>query len=152
MRSMRGYEESLYYLGLTCRRLKEGLSLGLDPDLFEERFLDEIDFIDSVLDRIQASLLEETHLIQRKEYLHQLVLTRQLFRQTLREFRKAAAEGDSFPQKVELFDQLGQKNQERLDAVNQVLSAESEDNLAEEVITHEEMNILLGDSKPPLSR
>ncbi len=149
MKSMRGYEESLYFLGLTCRRLREGLSLGLDPELFQERFLDELDFIDSVLERIQSSLVEEQHLIQRKEYLHQMVLTRQLFKSLLHEFKRAARDGPQFDQKIELFEGLGKKNQERIDEVLEILSAEGDPVVSEELITHEEMNILLGDKPLP---
>lgn len=149
MKSMRGYEESLYFLGLMCRRLREGLTLGLDPELFQERFLDEIDFIDSVLDRIQVALVEEQHLIQKNEYLHQMVLTRQLFKSLLHEFKRVAMDGTMFTTKEDLFEALGKRNHDKIEEVLELLNTGATEPLSEELITHEEMNILLGDKPGP---
>jgi len=147
MKSLRGYEEGLYYMGLTCRRLKEGLALGLDPDLFEEHFLDEVDYIDSVFDRLQQSLLEEQHLIQRKEYSHQLILSRQIFHNLLNDMLRLSKEGLSFSQQGELIISLQNKNQSKIDEVIASFNLDKSEVSPEEVITHEEMNILLGETK-----
>lgn len=149
MRSLRGFEEALYFLSLTCRRLLEGLKLGLDPEFFEARFLDEVDFLDSILNRLEEALLAQTQLIQRKEYLHELLTTRQLFKEVLSEMLRQARDQTAFLGQIPMLQTLAQRNADRLDALAAEIDASPQGPGPSEVITEEEMGILLKDPDPP---
>ncbi len=142
---MQGYEESFFYLTLVIKRLAEGLRLGLDPQFFEERILDDADFLDSILLRLQTSLLEQTHLIQKDEYLHQLVMTRSQFCDVLSEMVRQAEKGGMFVKRLEdLRDILSRHQKENNQLLNQLETVGS-DLSAEEVISKQELAFLLQD-------
>lgn len=67
------YEEDLFYLTLLMKGLREGLKLSIDAEYFQDKFLADIRFVDSTLDKILATLRENPNLIRRAEYLYHLV-------------------------------------------------------------------------------
>jgi disulfide oxidoreductase YuzD len=67
------YEEDLFYLSLQMKGLREGLRLTVDADYFQDKFLADLRFVDTTLDKVLATLKENPNLIRRAEYLYNLV-------------------------------------------------------------------------------
>lgn len=149
MRSLQGFEEAFFYLSLSCKRLLEGLRLGLDAQFFEERLLDDADFMDSILFRIQKALDEHPNLIQRDEYKHQLVTTRALYLEVLAEMLRQADRGVMFTAKVPDLRDIHQRHQHEITETLTYLEAAGKDLSAEEVISRQEMAFLLNDDHDP---
>jgi len=73
------YEEDLFYLTLMMKGLREGLRLTVDAEFFQDKFLADLRFVDSTLDRILSTLKENPNLIRRAEYLYHLVKVESAF-------------------------------------------------------------------------
>jgi len=77
------YEEDLFYLTLLMKGLREGLRLTIDAEFFQDKFLADVRFVDSTLDRILGTLKDNPNLIRRAEYLYHLVKVQGTFLELL---------------------------------------------------------------------
>ncbi|MDR1126781.1 MAG: hypothetical protein LBL06_01510 [Treponema sp.] len=80
------FEDALYILNERIQILRDSLSLDLSPDLFYEKNLDDMDFIEKTLDILLKRLLEGTQILDRDEQLDNLSETEWQFSQVLTKF------------------------------------------------------------------
>ncbi|HCM27132.1 MAG: hypothetical protein A2Z99_11715 [Treponema sp. GWB1_62_6] len=66
------FEDDIFYISLIVRNLCDCLALDLDPDLFLERTVNEISFVERALDRMSIELIANDRLIERNEQLQNL--------------------------------------------------------------------------------
>jgi hypothetical protein len=66
------YEDNLFFLHSILRTIESGLRLDIDPELFRDKILEDVLFVDLMILRIYASLRENDYLIQRTAYLRSL--------------------------------------------------------------------------------
>ncbi|MDR0785594.1 MAG: hypothetical protein LBE74_06915 [Treponema sp.] len=80
------FEDTLYILNERIQILYDFLSLNLSEDLFHEKNMDDMDFIDKILDILLKNLMEDAYLLDRDEQLDNLSETEWQFSQVLTKF------------------------------------------------------------------
>ncbi len=94
MRNTIHYEEDLFYLTLLMKTLREGLRLPLDGEYFQTKFWEDLDFIGGTLDKLFLTLKENVNLIQRSEYLYNLVKAEDAYVEMITVALAAASPGE----------------------------------------------------------
>jgi hypothetical protein len=69
------FEDDIFYLQACIRLARDALALDLDPELFLDKSMGDLEFIDTTLARLLRELLENERLIERKEQLLNLAET-----------------------------------------------------------------------------
>jgi hypothetical protein len=138
------FEDNLFVLNIRIRMLRDLLVLDVDPELFLKKTLDDMDFIDTVLGSLIATLNDTTHLMDRDELFHNLYETAQYLLDTLANTFNSqgtisSAEIPLFRDKVIL---LQEHTLERIQTLETSLSA-CEPVSTEPVVSSDEMNELL---------
>ncbi len=77
------YEDDIFTLSLQVRCLQDMLKLEIDPDLFRDRILGDISWMDATIGRIYHSLREGSRYIKRKEHLRDLARLKGTFADAL---------------------------------------------------------------------
>lgn len=77
------FEDDIFYLNVLIRTLRDGIELDLDPELFLNRVVDDLTFVDAVATRLLAELTENERLIERNEQLLNLMEAEERFSETL---------------------------------------------------------------------
>jgi hypothetical protein len=73
------YEDDIFSLALQVRCLQDTLKLEVDPELFKERLLGDITWIDVTIGRLYTSLRESSLYVKRKEHLRELQKLKRAF-------------------------------------------------------------------------
>jgi hypothetical protein len=73
------YEDNIFYLTTLIRNLKNGTMLDIDADIFKDKFIEDILFINSGLQKIYKSLSRNAYLIRRNDYLRSLHRAKQSY-------------------------------------------------------------------------
>lgn len=73
------YENDTFYLKTYIRILSDALKLNIDSFMFAEKTLEDINFIEKVIDTIYTSLEENPHLIRRADHLLSVVEVKKYF-------------------------------------------------------------------------
>lgn len=138
------YEDDFFFLNLQMRLLREGFQLQVDADYFLDKILEDIRFLDSSLGRLLATLKENSKLIRRADYFHNLVKTETVFTELLSDLV-----GNQFsfcehlvPYHDELRARLEAHNNNVAEIRDLLKVLTAEDAEKEDVITQEELNLL----------
>jgi hypothetical protein len=83
MNKQENFEDSLYLLMNRIKLIRETLILDADPGLFSEKILEDIDFIDQIVDNLLSWLTENNRLINREELISNLAELEWEFTQVL---------------------------------------------------------------------
>jgi hypothetical protein len=67
MNKQTNFEDNIYILFPRIRLIRDLLVLDIDPELFLDKTMDDLEFIDHTLNTLQASLSENQRLIERDE-------------------------------------------------------------------------------------
>lgn len=73
------YEDDIFSLALQVRCLQDTLKLEVDPELFRERILGDIAWIESTVARLYQSLRESSQYVKRQEHLKELQKLKRAF-------------------------------------------------------------------------
>ncbi|MGD0725593.1 MAG: hypothetical protein ABSB63_08510 [Spirochaetia bacterium] len=73
------YEDDIFTLALQVRCLQDTLKLEVDPELFRERLLGDIAWIDATIGRLYQSLKESSLFVKRQEHLKELQKLKRAF-------------------------------------------------------------------------
>jgi hypothetical protein len=79
------FEDDIFLLMIRIRMIRDIITLDADPELFLEKTLDDICFIDQTLKTLLGELERNHHLIERDELLEQLSNTEGQFSQVLKD-------------------------------------------------------------------
>jgi hypothetical protein len=77
------YEDDIFTVALQVRCLQDALKLEVDPDLFRERIVADIGWIDSISNRLYQSLRESSLYVRRQEHLKELAKLKRAFTEAL---------------------------------------------------------------------
>jgi hypothetical protein len=77
------FEDDIFLLMIRIRMIRDIITLDADPELFLEKTLDDIYFIDQTLKTLLGELGRNHHLIEREELLEQLCDAEVQFSQVL---------------------------------------------------------------------
>lgn len=78
------FDDDLFFLQTMIKNIKDGLSLEIDLDYYADKIVEDIFFIDAILEKIFSALRENETLIRRTEYLKILSRTKKYFIEFLR--------------------------------------------------------------------
>jgi hypothetical protein len=73
------FEDNIFILNTRIRMIRDLLILDADPDIFLDKTLTDVDFIDAALGVLLRDLIENTHLIERNGQFYNLYETEQQF-------------------------------------------------------------------------
>ena len=79
------FEDNIFVLNLRIRMIQDLLILDTDAELFLQKTLDDLDFINSSLKTLLSNLRENYRLIERDEQFHNLAETERQFCEVLSE-------------------------------------------------------------------
>jgi hypothetical protein len=139
------YDDDIFFLTYTVKRLADGLKLELDPSLFLKKYLEEIDFLSRYIEFFLESLQSTKLKINRINYLKSVYKLNKLFIEML---NKILTEQVPFSQNLKTqFSRLAgikdshiEHEQAIKDALNVGRSPSAQDN---EALSEEEYRILL---------
>jgi hypothetical protein len=137
------FEDSIFIINTRIRMIRDMLLLDTDPDLFLEKTLDDVEFIDSTLSVLLEQLSSNKRFIERNEQFHNLAETDQLFAQVLSDLINgdSTISSGNFPVIRDRLTLLWNHTQERRKAVED--TAEPENAAMEPVVSSDELNELL---------
>jgi hypothetical protein len=73
------YDDNLFYLMSVTRTLRSGVQLEIDADFYLDKIVEDIFFIDRAIEQIHQTLKSNTYLINRREYLRQVMRAKRSF-------------------------------------------------------------------------
>ncbi|MDR1180075.1 MAG: hypothetical protein LBK44_06185 [Spirochaetales bacterium] len=73
------YSDNIFYLQTLIKTVRNGLSLEIDPEYFQDRLLEDILFLNVSLNKIYASLKANAYLIRKGDYLRSLLRAKRDF-------------------------------------------------------------------------
>jgi hypothetical protein len=93
------FEDNIFILELRIRVIQDMLALDPDPELFLDKTMDDIDFIDYALGTLLGNLIENTLLLEREEEFDSLHDLELLFGSVLLQLFEGgqAISSDAFP-------------------------------------------------------
>jgi hypothetical protein len=77
------YEDDIFTVALQVRCLQDALRLEVDPDLFRDRLMGDIAWIDSITGRLYQSLRDSSQHVKRTEHLRELSKLKRAFVEAL---------------------------------------------------------------------
>jgi hypothetical protein len=77
------FEDAIFIISARIRVIRDMLLLDADPDLFLEKTLDDVDFIDRTLSVLMEQLSDNKRFIERSEQFHNLAETEGVFAEVL---------------------------------------------------------------------
>jgi hypothetical protein len=77
------YEDDIFTLALQVRCLQDILKLEVDPELFKDRILADIGWLDATIGKLFASLREGALFVKRQEHLKELQKLKRAFTEAL---------------------------------------------------------------------
>jgi hypothetical protein len=77
------YEDDIFTMALQVRCLQDTLKLEVDPELFRDRILGDIAWIDATIRRLYQSLRDSSLYVKRQEHLKELAKLKRAFVEVL---------------------------------------------------------------------
>jgi hypothetical protein len=140
------FEDNIFILSTRIRMIRDLLILDADPDIFLDKTLTDVDFIDAALGVLLRELIENIHLIERNGQFYNLYDTEQLFLGVLWDMANGPGTVSVGPYPV-LRDKIVLMREhalERLKTIEEHLGSD-ETASSEPVVSSDELNELLRD-------
>ncbi|MDR1788566.1 MAG: hypothetical protein LBR16_08995 [Treponema sp.] len=142
------FEDTLFILMIRLRMIRDTLALDASPDIFLEKTLDDIRFIDRILEILLKYLAENQRLIERADFVKRLSEMEWHFSRLLNAFINGAGNlsGHLFPEagtQVTLMRSRGQERSKTLDSME--MNGDEAGKSEGPVVSSAEMNELLKD-------
>jgi hypothetical protein len=139
------FEDSIFIINTRIRIIRDMLFLDTDPDLFLEKTLDDVNFIDKTLAILMDQLSNNKRFIERTEQFYNLAETERVFAEVL----SGLIDGDSaissgrFPAMRDRLTLLWNHARERRKTINNTAGSETGGTSADPVVSPDELNELL---------
>jgi hypothetical protein len=140
------FEDNIFILNVRIRMIRDILVLDTDPDLFLEKTMEDIDFINNTLEALLGNLIENKRLLERDTEFDNLSDLEWQFSQALAEFLNGGGNisAAQFPMLKGKITMLRKYSQDRKKAVEDARSP-AESPAAEPVVSSLELSELLKD-------
>ena len=137
------FEDNIFVLNIRIRMIKDMLVLNTDAELFLNKTMDDLDFINICLSTLLAKLKENIRFIERDEQFHNLANTEQQFCEMLKELDrgKGNISANHNPQLREQIILLLSHSQTRQNTIKELV-ADSKHIIQEPVVGHDELQEL----------
>jgi len=138
------YEDNIFVLNIRIRMIRDLLILDTDAELFLNKTLDDLDFIDASLSILLVNLKENYRLIERDEQFHNLIDTERQFCEVLNDIEQGEGTISAlqYPELHERTALLKIRSQERQHSVTDLIT-EAKHLVLEPVVSHDELHELL---------
>jgi len=73
------YDDNLFFLKSTLKIMRQGIQLDIDPEFFLKKIVQDLLFQHDCLNKMYQSLVKNTLLLQRIEYLRTILLAKKEF-------------------------------------------------------------------------
>ncbi|MBN1685061.1 MAG: hypothetical protein JW852_00320 [Spirochaetales bacterium] len=141
------YDDNLFYLNEIIASLDDALRLDIDSDLFLDKFVEDIMFVESILDRLYLALKENELLIRRAEYLRRIMRSKHVFADLLSGIMSGeSALGQNLYPFFPKFRELINEQREHINEIRGLLSSPASALQPEDMVSQEEFRILLEDT------
>ena len=139
------FEDNIFIINMKIRVIRDILVLDADPELFLERTLEDIAFINKTQELLGGILMNNTRYIERDEQFHNLVETEWRFQDILAKFTN---EDSSFsvktmPSALETLEAIKNQSVERRRVLEKLFINEIDKPTAEPVVSIDELSELL---------
>jgi hypothetical protein len=144
MKKSINFEDNTFIINIRIRLIRDMLLLDVDPDLFLEKTLDDVEFINRTLSILLEQLVTNDHYLDRNEQLHNLYDTEQRFQEVLSEFSRWEQNFGGSARVIQ--DHLALYSSqipERLKSINNQYTDDRETETMEPLVTSDELNELL---------
>jgi hypothetical protein len=140
------FEDNIFILNVRIRMIRDILVLDADPDLFLEKTMEDIDFINNTLEALLGNLIENKRLLERDTEFDNLSDLEWQFSQVLAEFLNGGGNISAvqFPMLKGKITMLRKYSQDRKKAMEDARSP-AESPAAEPVVSSLELSELLKD-------
>lgn len=148
MNKKTNYENDLFYLTLMINTIDKSFKIKLDRNLFFDRIVEELLFIDQALQKLYTSLRDNKNLINREDFLHLVLKAKVKYRECIDQFLEMTDEEDQgegsvksyFPQ----FERTRKTHERDMVDIMNILraSGESIDEYAD-ITSRDEMSFLM---------
>jgi hypothetical protein len=139
------FEDSIFIINTRIRMIRDMLLLEADPDLFLEKTLDDVDFIDRTLAILLEQLSNNKRFIERTEQFHNLAGTERIFGDVLSDMvtGDSALSSDKFPAIHDRLTLLWNHTRERRKTIDNAADSENREPSMAPVVSPDELNELL---------
>ncbi|MGM0674446.1 MAG: hypothetical protein ACQETQ_07125 [Spirochaetota bacterium] len=138
------YDDNIFLLQTMVKTLRSALTLDVDPEMFKDKILEDIFFIDSTFMKIFSQLRDNPNLIRRAEYLKALLRAEtsflELLNDTISAQRPLAESLSPFSHKLRA---SRDSHANTVSEIQGILRDPEEQSLEEDVVSQQELNFLL---------
>lgn len=140
------YDDNLFYLNEIISNLDDAVRLDIDSDLFLDKFVEDIMFVESVLGQLYAALKENDLLIRRAEHLKRIMRSKHIFSELLNNIMNGdSALGKNLQPFYQKFRELVHEQHEHIIETRGLLNTTPSEDQNEDMVSQEEFRILLED-------
>jgi len=139
------FEDTLFILNVRIRMIKDLLRLDADSSLFYKQTMGDLEFISSILDTITEKFLANLKFLDRETEADNILDAEWQFSQLLNEISNNTSPYSRiyFPETFTVIDKLRNDSSKRKKQVEESY-VPAEQSISEPVVTHAELNGLLG--------
>ena len=142
------YDDNIFYLNEIVANLDDAVRLDIDSDLFLDKVVDDIMFVETTLGRLYVSLNENDLLIRRAEHLKRIMRSKHLFAELLENIIAGNSSlGKNLYPFFPKFKELINEQHAHIDEIQRLLSSSADEAVKnEDMVSQEEFRILLDDN------
>ena len=138
------FEDNIFVLNIQIRMIQDLLILDTDPELFLNKTMDDLDFINSTLNTLLSNLKENFRLIERDKQFYNLTETERQFCEVLNELENGDGNISAvqYPDLRERIGSLSDSSQNRQSSIKELI-VNAKGLVTEPVVGYDELNELL---------
>jgi len=141
------FEDDIFFLNLLVRTLKDGLELDLDADIFLNKIIDDLVFLDTTFERMLANLSGNERLLDRNEQLVNLQEVEERFADAVAKIMSGRGIlSEALSPFFERFAELRVRSAKRRTEIEAATAYQSDSENDPNLVSPFEMNELLKDS------
>ena len=143
------YDENLFYINDIINTISRGLRLDLEPDLFIDKFVDDILFVEHALSMLYSSLSNNKNLVNKSEHLRRFMRSKRRFSEVLESITESSR---GFSLRISpfyaKFRDIAEGQREQLLEMREALYATTTpDELQPDVVSEQEIMFLLSEER-----
>ncbi len=141
------FEDDIFYLNLLVRTVNDGLELDLDANIFINKVMDDLTFLDTILERMLENLSGNERLLDRNEQLLNLQEVEERYTDTLVKIMSGRGTlSEALSPFFERFAELRTRSMERRSEIEGTKGFQADNENDPDLVSPFEMNELLKDS------
>jgi hypothetical protein len=137
------YEDDIFTLALQVRWLQDALKLDIDPEMFRDRLLGDLGWIETTIAALYRSLRESSLYVKRQEHLKELQKLKRAFVEALDAVvEKRSPFAAHVPEKLEQIRQMRDAQLRDIEEIRALMSGAAAPE-GEHIVSAEELKFLM---------